>query len=324
MRSIFNALIATASLTLSPFMASAQILNFPDKPVKMIVPFPPGGGSDALARIISKKMPEIWSQPLIIDNRGGTQGSLGTAAGIKSPADGYTITLIVHGAMAIQPHTYPNVGYDVTKDFAPVTRATEQSYILVANPKVQANTLKEVEALARSQPGKFTFATSGGGPQLVGELFKLTTKSNLLHVPYKGAGPAVLAVLGGDTDFMISNPTSVIPHIKAGKLKAIAVLGKQRNDAIPNVPHALESGYPALSDIPEWYGFAVPSGTPSAIVNKLNSDFVRALNSADVQTAIRSLGTTPSPSTPDEFAKQIAFDFERWGRVVREAGVKAE
>jgi tripartite-type tricarboxylate transporter receptor subunit TctC len=304
--------------------AWAQATQFPDKPVRLVVPFPPGGGSDALARILSKKMPEIWSQPLVVDNRGGTQGSLGTASGIKAPADGYTITLIVHGAMAINPFIYQSVGYDVTKDFAPVIRATEQSYILVANPKVPVNNLKELEALAKRQPGKLTFATSGAGPQLVGELFKLTTKTHLLHVPYKGAGPAVLAVLAGETDFMISNPTAVVPHLKAGKLKGIAVLGKARNDAIPDVPHALEAGYPALSDIPEWYGFAVPAGTPAAIVNKLNADFARALNSPDVQAAIRGLGTTPSPSTPDEFARQIAFDYERWGRVVREAGVKAE
>jgi tripartite-type tricarboxylate transporter receptor subunit TctC len=324
MKSMLIAVLGALHVSLWTPLCWAQATNFPDKPVRLVVPFPPGGGSDALARILSKKMPEIWSQPLVIDNRGGTQGSLGTASGIKSAPDGYTITLIVHGAMAINPFIYPNVGYDVTKDFAPVIRGTEQSYILVAHPKVPANTLKEVEALAKKQPGKLTFATSGAGPQLVGELFKLTTKTDLLHVPYKGAGPAVLAVLAGETNFMISNPTAVVPHIKAGKLKAIAVLGKSRNDAIPDVPHALEAGYPALSDIPEWYGFAVPAGTPVAIVNKLNADFARALNSPDVQVAIRNLGTTPSPSTPEEFARQIAFDYERWGRVVREAGVKAE
>lgn len=297
---------------------------FPEKPVRLIVPFPPGGGSDTLARILARKLLEIWGQPLVIDNRGGAQGSVGTAMGAKATPDGYTIVLIVQGAMAINPHTYDNVGYDVLKDFAPVVRATEQSYVLSANPNVPAKTMKDVEELARQKPGKFTFATSGAGPQLVGELFKLTTKTNLLHVPYKGAGPASLAVLAGETDFMISNPTSVVQHIKAGKLRGIAVLGKDRNEQIPEVPNAVESGYPDLSDIPEWYGFAAPAGTPEPIVRKLNADFVAALNDPEVQKSIRALGTTPSPSTPEEFAKQIRVDYERWGKVVKAAGVKAD
>lgn len=298
--------------------------TFPDKPVRLIVPFPPGGGSDTLARILAKKMQEIWGQPLVIDNRGGAQGSVGTALGAKAPPDGYTIVLIVQGAMAINPHTYDNVGYDVLKDFAPIVRGTEQSYVLVANPNVPVKTLKDVEALARAKPGKLTFATSGAGPQLVGELFKLTTQTNLLHVPYKGAGPASVAVLAGETDFLISNPTAVVQQIKAGKLRGIAVLGKDRIESIPDVPNAIESGYPALSDIPEWYGFAAPAGTPEPIIAKLNADFVQALNDPEVQKSIRALGTTPSPSTPEEFAKQIKYDYERWGKVVKAAGVKAE
>lgn len=303
---------------------SAGAATFPEKPVRLIVPFPPGGGSDTLARILSKKLQDMWGQPLVVDNRGGAQGSVGTAMGAKATPDGYTIVLIVHGAMAINPHTYDNVGYDVLKDFAPIARATEQSYVLVANPSVPVKTLKDVEDLARQKPGKLTFATSGAGPQLVGELFKLTTKTNLLHVPYKGAGPASLAVLAGETDLLISNPTSVVQNVKAGKLRGIVVLGKDRNESIPEVPNAVESGYPDLSDIPEWYGFAAPAGTPEPIIRKLNADFVAALNDPEVQKSIRALGTTPSPSTPEEFAKQIRFDYERWGKVVKAAGVKAE
>lgn len=315
-------ILLTLALACAATLASAA--TFPDKPVRLIVPFPPGGGSDTLARIMAKKMQDIWGQPLIVDNRGGAQGSVGTAMGAKAPPDGYTIVLIVHGAMAINPHTYDNVGYDVLKDFAPIVRGTEQSYVLVANPNVPVKTLKDVEELAKAKPGKLTFATSGAGPQLVGELFKLTTKTNLLHVPYKGAGPASVAVLAGETDFLISNPTSVVQHVKAGKLRGIAVLGKERNEQIPDVPSALEAGYPALSDIPEWYGFAAPAGTPEPIIAKLNADFVTALNDPEVQKQIRALGTTPSPSTPEEFAKQIKYDYERWGRVVKAAGVKAE
>ena len=294
--------------------AAAMAQAYPAKAVTIIVPYPPGGGTDALMRIMQPVLAKMWGQTVVVENKPGAAGTLGGDAVARSAPDGYTLLMSSTGG----------VNDKNASQFAPIMLVSASPYVIVANPKVPVNNLKELEALAKRQPGKLTFATSGAGPQLVGELFKLTTKTNLLHVPYKGAGPAVLAVLAGETDFMISNPTAVVPHLKAGKLKGIAVLGKARNDAIPDVPHALEAGYPALSDIPEWYGFAVPAGTPAAIVNKLNADFARALNSPDVQAAIRGLGTTPSPSTPDEFARQIAFDYERWGRVVREAGVKAE
>jgi tripartite-type tricarboxylate transporter receptor subunit TctC len=313
-------MLCLAMMAVSGFAAAA----FPDKPIKLIVPFPPGGGSDTLARILTKKLGEIWGQPVIIDNRGGAQGGLGTAIGSKAPPDGYTITLVVHGALAINPHIYSDPGYDAVKDFAAVSRGTEQSYVLVVNPNLPVKNLKELADLAKSKPGVLTFATSGAGPQLVGELFKLTTNTNLLHVPYKGAGPASIALLAGDVDILISNPTAVVQHVKSGKMKAIAVLGKERSEALPDVPSALEQGYPALSDIPEWYGFAVPAATPEAIVNTLNAGFVAALNDPEVQKSIRALGTTPSPSTPQEFAKQIRFDYERWGKVVKAAGVKVK
>ena len=321
MSRLIRILVACLALMVAPGYALAA---FPDKPVRLIVPFPPGGGSDTLARILTKKLAEIWGQPVVIENRGGAQGGLGTAVGLKAPPDGYTVTLVVHGALAINPHIYSDPGYDVLKDVAAVSRGTEQAYVLVANPNLPVKTLKELADLAKSKPGVLTFATSGAGPQLVGELFKLTTGTNLLHVPYKGAGPASVALLAGDVDLMISNPTSVVQHVKSGKFRAIAVLGSQRSEALPDVPSALEQGYPALSDIPEWYGFAVPAGTPEAIINTLNAGFVAALKDPEVQKSIRALGTTPSPSTPQEFAAQIRNDYERWGKVVKEAGVKVE
>lgn len=305
------------------FAASLAQAAYPDRPVRLIVPFPPGGGSDTLARTLQKKLQDQLGQPVIIENRGGAQGSIGTAYGIHQAPDGYTITLIVQGAMAINPFIYSDVGYDVLKDFAPVVRATEQAYVLVARPNLPIDSLKQLEDAARAQPGKITFATSGAGPQLVGELFKLTTKTDLLHVPYKGAGPASTALLAGDVDLQISNPTSVVQNVKAGKAKGIAVLGRERNPEIPDVPSAVEAGYPAL-DVPEWYGFAVPVGTPAAIVNKLNADFVAVLKDPEVQKSIRAHGTAPSPSTPEEFAEQIRKDYDRWGKVAKQAGVKAE
>lgn len=302
----------------------ATLAAFPEKPVRLIVPFPPGGGSDTLARIMSKKLGEMWGQPLIIENRGGAQGNVGTALGAKAPPDGYTITLVVHGAMVLSPHMYDNIGYDSNKDFAPITRGTQQEYILVSHPNVKVMTLKDVVDAARAQPGKLTFGTSGTGPALVGELLKLNHKINLLHVPYRGAGPASVAVLAGETDLLIASPTSVVQLIKSGRLRGIAILGKNKNELLPDIPTAVEAGFPDMSDIPEWYGFVVPAGTPAPIVAKLNADFVAALNDPEVQKAIRALGTTPSPSTPGEFADQIRIDYDRWGKVIKAAGVKAE
>ncbi len=297
---------------------------FPDRPIRIIVPAPPGGGGDTLVRLLSKRLAELLGQPIVVENRAGAQLSLGTAAGARSAPDGYTVTLVVQSALAINPHMYKDTGYDVLKDFAPVSRATEQSYVLVSTPAVPAKTLKELTTLAKSEPGKLTFATSGAGPQLVGELYKQVTGTDLLHVPYKGAGPAVTALLAGDVDLMISNPTAVVPHIKAGKLRAIAMLGKERSEALPDVPSALEQGFLELSDIPEWYGFAVPTGTPEAIINTLNQAFVTTLNDPEVQRAIKASGSTASPSTPPEFARQIRFDYERWGKVVKATGMKPE
>lgn len=314
-------LLAILLATLVPGTVAAA---FPDRPIRLIVPAPPGGGGDTLARILSKKLGEFLGQPIVVENRAGAQLSLGTAAGAKAPPDGYTVTMVVHSALAINPHMYKDTGYDVLKDFAAVSRGTEQAYVLVANPRVPANTLGELTELAKQSPGKITFATSGAGPQLVGELYKQTTGTDLLHVPYKGAGPAVVALLAGDVDLMISNPTAVVPHVKSGKLRAIAVLSKERSEALPDVPSALEQGYPQLADIPEWYGFAVPTGTPEAVISTLNAAFVATLKDPEVQSAIKALGSMPSPSTPQEFANQIRFDYERWGKVVKATGMKPE
>ena len=314
------ALCVVAVITPAPAFAA-----FPEKPVKIIVPFPPGGGSDTLARILSKRLSEIWGQAVVIENKGGAQGSIGTAYGLKQPADGYTVTLVVQGALALNPHMYgKDNGFDAITDLVAVVRATESSYVMVSRTGLPLKDLKALVEMAKQKPGKLTLGTSASGPQLVGELFKMTTGTDLLHVPYKGGGPASLAIIAGEVDVMISNPTGVIQYIKAGKVHPIAVLGSERNALIPEVPSALEQGFRALSDIPEWYGFVVPAGTPKAIVDKLNADFVAVLKEPEIQKSIRAGGTTPSPSTPEEFRKQILDDYERWGKVVRASGVKPE
>jgi len=321
MKSLIKIFVLCLAMTAAPSYAAAA---FPDRPLRLIVVFPPGGGTDTLARILNPKLSEIWGQPVVVDNRGGAQGSVGTAIGARARPDGYTITMVINGTLAINPHMYGDPGYNPLKDFAAVSGGTENWYVLVTNLNVPVKTLKDVADLAKSKPGQLTFGTSASGPQLAGELFKMTTGTNLVHVPYKGAGPAVIALLGGEVGLMISSPAALVPHVKSGKVRGIAVFSKERIEALPDVPSALEQGYPELSDVSEWYGFAVPTGTPQSIINILNAGFVAALKDPAIQKSVRVLGMTPAPSTPEEFAKRIRADYARWGKVVKAAGVKAE
>ncbi|HSQ03973.1 MAG TPA: tripartite tricarboxylate transporter substrate binding protein [Burkholderiales bacterium] len=298
--------------------------TYPNKPVRFIVPFPPGGGTDAFARIIGAKLAEIYRQQFIIDNRSGAQGNIGTALGAKAPADGYTITLAHQGALVINPHLYSDPGFDTLRDFAAVARGMGAASVLVVHPSVPARSMKELAELAKRNPGKLTFASTASGQQLLGELFKLATGTDLVHVPYKGAGPAVLDLLAGNVSMMFANPTTTVPNVKAGKLRGLAVLGTKRNEALPDVPTAVEAGYPELSDVMEWYGVVVPAATPRAIVDSLNGGIVRALASSDVVSRMNGIGQSPWPSTPDEFARQIHSEYERWGRVVKASGAKVD
>jgi tripartite-type tricarboxylate transporter receptor subunit TctC len=297
---------------------------FPNRPVRWIVPAPPGGGTDAVARIVSPKLVEMWKQPVIIDNRGGAQGSLGTALGAKSPPDGHTIVFAYSGPIVVNPHIYREVGYDVLRDFAALTRLTQQPMIMTAHPSLPVASLKELAAYARQNPGRVTFASTASLQHLAGELFKLSASVNLIHVPYKGAGPAVLDLLGGNVNTMISNPTSVVPHVKSGRLRALGIIGAHRIDALRDVPTAAEAGFPEFASVIEWYGVLAPAATPRPIVDALNSAFVRALQMPDVQQRIQDLGMTPSTSTPADYDKQIRADYALWGKVAKTAGVKAE
>ena len=298
--------------------------QFPDKPVRLIVPFPPGGGTDALGRILAAKLGELWKQQVIVENRAGAQGNIGTAAGAKAPADGYTLTFAHQGAMVINPHIYKDPGYDTLKDFAPVARATEMAFIAVAHPSVPVADLRELAQYAKRNPGKLSFASTSAGPHIVGELFKQATGTDLLHVPYKGAGPAISDLLGGQVNVMFSNPTSTVPHVRSGKLRALAVMDTRRNPALPDVPTAQELGIAELASVIEWYGIAVPSATPPAIVRKVSADLLQVLGLADVRERITQAGQTPSPAGAEEFGRMIRADFERWRRVVAAAGIKPE
>ena len=316
-------LAALLALCLAAGAAFAQD-RFPEKPVRFIVPFPPGGGTDALARILGAKLGEQWGQQVIIDNRAGAQGNIGTAAGAKAAPDGYTITFAHQGALVINPHLYKDPGYDTLRDFAAVARTTEMAFIAVAHPSVPAANLRELAQYARQNPGKLTFASTSAGPHIVGELFKQATGTDLVHVPYKGAGPAINDLLGGQVALMFSNPTSTVPHVKSGKLRALGVMDTKRNPALPDVPTAQEAGLPELSNVIEWYGIVVPAATPRAVVQRLGDSVLRAMTAPEVLERINAIGQTPAPTSSEDFARLMREDYARWQRVVRAAGVKAE
>ena len=313
--------LALCALALSGACAAA---DYPAKPVHFIVPFPPGGGTDAVARILGSRLAKMWGEQVLVENRSGAQGNIGTALGVKAPPDGYTLIFAHQGVLTINAHLYDKIGFDPLKDLVPVTKTTEQPFVVVVNPALPARSLKDLTELAKKEPGKLTFASSSSGPQMAGEMYKMASGADLLHVAYKGAGPALVDVLAGHVNMMFANPSSAAPHVKSGKLRALAVFGKKRIDAMPDVPTAQEAGYAQLGENPEWYGVAVPVGTPAAIIAKLNADIVAALAAPEVDTAIRALGLTPSPGTPEEFARQIREDHAAWGKVVKASGVKAE
>jgi tripartite-type tricarboxylate transporter receptor subunit TctC len=314
--------IVCCALALFSHIAGAQP-QFPSKPVRFIVPFPPGGGTDAFARTVGARLTQMWGQQIIVENRPGAQGNIGTAAGARAAPDGYTMTLAYVGTLCINPHLYKDPGFDPLKDFAAVTRGTLESWILVVHPSLPVRSVKELAALAKKRPGELSFASSASGTQLVGELFKLATGTNIVHVPYKGAGPAVIDLLAGHVQMMYSNPTAAVPHVKSGRLRGLVVTGQKRLESIPDIPTALEAGIPEL-DVLGWYGVVVPSATTPTIISRLNADIVAALNAADVRERMRLLGQELSPSTAEQFQEQIRKEYAMWGKVVRTAGVRVD
>ncbi len=297
--------------------------GYPAKPIRFIVPFSPGGGTDLLARTLAAKISEPLGQQVVVENRPGAQGNIGTALAAKSAPDGYTIALSYVGTFAINPALYKNVGYDPLKDFSHITLATVQPYVVVVNPGVPAKNLKELAALARTRADRLTFGSSAAAGQMAGELFKLLTKSKMIHVPYKGAGPAAIDLMGGHIDLMFSTPTGAVPHVKSGRIRALAVTAPTRLSALPEVLTSKESGFPEF-EISGWYGVTLPVNTPREIVMRLNSEITRALNSNDVRERLSMDGLEPKTNSPDEMTAFARSEFDRWSKVVQASGTKAE
>jgi tripartite-type tricarboxylate transporter receptor subunit TctC len=307
---------------LAPALASAQ--TFPDHTIRLIVPFPPGGPNDIIARVVAQKMQEILKQTIIIDNRGGQGGVLGTDLVAKAKPDGYTIAVASAGALAISP-SMEKVAYETLKDLAPVTLVAKVPEMLVVAENVPAKNMAELVALAKKQPGKLNFASSGPGslPHLAGELFKLTAKIDIVHVPYRGAAPAVNDLLGGQVQMVFLDLPVLLPQVKAGKLRPIAVGAEKRVPTAPDVPTTAEAGMPSLLT-ENWYGMVAPAGTPKDVVAALNKAAVEAMKDPDVVSKLSSQGAMLIGDTPDEFRAFIASETAKWAKVIKDAGVPTQ
>jgi tripartite-type tricarboxylate transporter receptor subunit TctC len=323
-REVFMRILATLvtglTVLLLPALASAQ--DFPSKPIRLIVPFPAGGPNDIIARVIGQRMSELIKQPVLIDNRGGQGGVLGTDAVAKAAPDGYTIAISSAGALAISP-SMEKVAYDTRKDFQPITLVAKVPEMLVVATNVPAKDMSELIALAKAQPGKLNFASSGPGslPHLAGELLKLTAKIDIVHVPYRGAAPAVNDLLGQQVQMVFLDLPVLLPQIKAGSLRAIAVGAPQRAATAMEVPTTAEVGMPDLK-IENWYGIVAPAGTPAAIVATLNKIATEAMRDPAVKEKLASQGAELVGDTPEHFRSFIDTEIARWAKVIKDAGVE--
>jgi tripartite-type tricarboxylate transporter receptor subunit TctC len=306
-----------------PTIATAQ--TFPTKPIRIVVPFPPGGTSDTIARILGQKLTEAWKFQTLIDNRGGVAGSLGAAVAAKAPADGYTLLVGNVGPVAINHNIYRNVGYDPLKDFAPITLAVTAPQIVVVHPSVPAKTFKEFAALVKAHKGKINYGSSGPGSisHLSAELYKRMTKTDMLHVPYKGSALITIALLSGEVDVVFSDMAVVLPHVQAGKLRALAVTSPKASPLVPGVPSIADSGVPGFSMI-SWWGLLATGGTPQPIVKQLNTELVRILQLPDVKNSFAVLGVETVHSTPEEFTTLIKADVAQYSKLIKEIGFKIE
>jgi tripartite-type tricarboxylate transporter receptor subunit TctC len=317
---ILAAVVTGLSMLLWPGLAAAQ--DFPNKPIRLIVPFPAGGPNDIIARVVGQRMSESIKQPILIDNRGGQAGVLGTDAVAKANPDGYTIGIVSASALAISP-TMEKVPYDVARDFAPITLVATVPEMLVVTSNVPANNMAELVALAKAQPGKLNYASAGVGglPHLAGELFKLTAKLDIVHVPYRGAAPAINDLLGQQVQMTFLDLPVLLPHIKAGTLRPIALGAPQRAPTAPDVPTTAEVGMPDLL-IENWYGMIAPAKTPDNIVAALNRIANEAMADPSVKHKLADQGLTMAGDTPEHFRGFIDAETRKWAKVIKDAGVE--
>lgn len=299
--------------------------RYPVKPLRMIVPNPPGGGVDIIARLVGGRLAERLGQAVVVENRAGAGGTIGVYALSQSPADGYTIGMGVTATLAIAPALYRRLPYDPLKDLEPVALIATLPLILAVHPSLPVRSVRDLIGLARARPGQIDYSSGGNGtpPHLAGELFKTLAGLNIRHIPYKGGPPAVTAVVSGEVSLMFANALPALPHIKTGRLRALAVTSSSRAEAFPDIPTIAESGVPAFHAV-QWYGVIAPAGTPHAIVERLNREVRQAIKLADVKAPLAAEGADLSDTTPEQFRQFIEQEIIRWGKAVRDSGAQID
>lgn len=297
-------------------VAAAPATAYPERPIRLVVPNAAGGGTDAFARVIAQKLGEALNQTVVVENKPGAQGGIGTAFGAKAAPDGYTLTIGFVSTLAVNPFVYPDIGYEPLKDFVAVAMGVNQPYLMVTYPASPYQTLQEFAQFAKQKKGGATFASTSSQTELIGVLFQTLLETRMLYIPYKNATTAVVELSRGDIDVMVASLPSAIPLLNAGKLKALAVTGHKRAAALPNVPSAAEAGFPAF-EADGWYGIVAPKGTPEAIVQLLNKHINAILAMPDVQQNLIAAGFEILTGTPAEFAAMIERDYKRWGKVAQ-------
>ena len=326
MTSDFHARRAARILCAVAFLCAgtAQAQDYPTRPIRMVVPFPPGGTTDVIGRVVAARLSEELGQQVVIDNKGGAGGTIGADAVAKSPPDGYTV-LLFHVGMIYGVSLFKSLPYDVTRDFAPVSDVGQAASVLIVNPSLPAKTLREFIALAKASPGRLNYGSAGIGSSshLAPELFQSLAQAKVTHVPFKGGGPAVTAVMAGDIQFMIETLGSVLPNIKAGKLTALAVTGDKRSSSLPDVPTMKEAGLPEYV-YTTWYGVWVPAKTPAPVVARLHRALDKIMNEDAMRATLDKAGVDAVSTTPARFGEIIKSDLATWGRIIRDAGIQAQ
>jgi len=317
--------ISAALLALSYAGGAFAQSTFPARPVTIVVGFAPGGGTDTVARIMQKNLGDSLGQQVLVENKAGAGGNIATDFVAKAAPDGHILLLGTVGSLTVAPHIISNLPYDPLRDLAPITMAAVFANVLVVQPSVPASSLAEFVKLAREKPGTVTYGSSGigGAGHLAGELLGMMAKIDIVHVPYKGGGPAMQGILGGQVTSVFATPISAWPHIKAGKVRAIATTGSKRAELLPEVPTVAESGYPGYEAV-NWYAYMAPARTPKPIIERLHRELVKALDAPDIRELLNKQGIEPSPSSTEELARYIAREYETWGKVVKLAGIKEQ
>ena len=314
----------SAGLLTAAFAAPALAQSYPAKPVRIVVPYPPGGPNDIVARTVGQKLSEQLGQPVIVDNKPGASGNIGAESVAKSPADGYTLLLLTTGH-TINPSLYPKLGYDLEKDLAPVTQLTAGPMVVVANPSLPAKNIKELISLAKAKPGSLNFGSAGNGSSthLAPELFSSMAGIKMNHIPYKGSAPALTDLMAGQIQVAFDFMISAMPHVKSGKIKALAVTSTTRSPAAPDLPTVAESGVPGFEVI-GWNGLVVPARTPKDVVAKLNAELKKALDQPDAKERFAAQGFSATWTTPEKFGAYIESEHAKWAKVVKDSGAKID